>query len=348
MGFSDWTWDILNISLFFKGDMSDFPESKKGKTFFLNSSNVKNVRINHLHSYLKILTGNLSKEVLETIEGRNYDFILISAPELIFLIGSLRANFKARVKVFVHDLGIQSYHPYSIFFRNSIGKTIAVDEILADSEKTSTELEKFLKSHRLSFSSDLIKIAWLTIDYNQYRKISKQEARKFLSLPENIPIFLSVGSPSKNLKNVIKALNLINLEDFNFLRIGRIPVELSALMSENLKSKTRIAMNVKDEEMLYYYNAADLLLFPSILEGFGLEILEAIACEVPVLIADFEPMRTIAGKCALKIKDPNNQTEMRDVLSEFISNKELFLKECDYNLIKSRFNNEKFIKIIQE
>ena len=348
MGSTDWTWDILNISLFFKGSRTEFPESKKGVTFFMNSSSFRNKTLNNVHSYLKIITRRLSKEALEVIGKEKYDVVVISAPELMFMIEDLRANFKAKLKVFVHDLGIDSYHPYSIFFRNSIKRTISVDEILVDSEKTRIDLEAFFKQNGIYINEGSVKTAWLTIDYKRYKKIDKQNARKILSLPEDIPIFLSVGSPSKNLKTVIMALNNIGLKDFIFLRIGKIPLELSGLMNENLRDKTRIAVNVGDEEMAYYYNAADLLLYPSVLEGFGLEILEAISCEVPVLIADLEPMISVAGKCALKIRDPFDHREISELLLKFVSSKDSFLRECDYALIKKKFNNEEFIQIVQE
>lgn len=63
--------------------------------------------------------------------------------------------------------------------------------------------------------------------------------------------------------------------------------------------------DVPDEALSAVYSEADLLLFPSFSEGFGLPIIEAQACGIPVVTSDREPMRTVAGGAAVLV-DPHD------------------------------------------
>jgi glycosyltransferase involved in cell wall biosynthesis len=53
---------------------------------------------------------------------------------------------------------------------------------------------------------------------------------------------------------------------------------------------------VSDERLVELYNAADVLLFPSWAEGFGLPVLEAMACGTPVVASDIPVLREVGGE----------------------------------------------------
>lgn len=72
-----------------------------------------------------------------------------------------------------------------------------------------------------------------------------------------------------------------------------------------LTGKVVFASNVRDEELVRWYNEASLFVYPSLYEGFGLPILEAMACGVPVVTSNVSSLPEAAGDAALLV-DPND------------------------------------------
>ena len=76
---------------------------------------------------------------------------------------------------------------------------------------------------------------------------------------------------------------------------------------------------VNDAELLQFYNACDMMVFPSFYEGFGLPILEAMACGRAVACSNTSSMPEVANAAAI-LFDPENTGEitraMKDLLSE--------------------------------
>jgi len=70
------------------------------------------------------------------------------------------------------------------------------------------------------------------------------------------------------------------------------------------------------------YNLADFFLYPSLREGFGLPILEAMACSTPVITSITSSMPEIAGDAALLI-DPFNYLELKDAMALLMTNDQL-------------------------
>ena len=77
-----------------------------------------------------------------------------------------------------------------------------------------------------------------------------------------------------------------------------------------------------DEEILTHYYAADIVLFVSLYEGFGLPILEAQAVGRPIVTSSREPMRSVAGQGALLV-DPEDVEAIREAVWAIANNGEL-------------------------
>lgn len=79
---------------------------------------------------------------------------------------------------------------------------------------------------------------------------------------------------------------------------------------------------VPNSEMPLLYAAAKILFYPSLYEGFGLPILEAMACGTPVITSNVSSMPEVAGNAAVLV-NPENVSEMSIKLEELMSNKSL-------------------------
>lgn len=126
----------------------------------------------------------------------------------------------------------------------------------------------------------------------------KKYARERLGLPQDKYLILSVSTntPRKNLttvKNVIKLLG----EDFILVRVG--PKVGNSITFDYVDNR---------ETMNLIYNACDVLLFPTIDEGFGRPVVEAMAAGLPCVLSDIEIMREIAGSAAIFV--PNNDVQL--------------------------------------
>jgi glycosyltransferase involved in cell wall biosynthesis len=135
---------------------------------------------------------------------------------------------------------------------------------------------------------------------------------------ENCPTILQVGATRhKNLRSVARAVNGIQC----CLRIvGKLSDEDRDILIENSVSFSA-EENVSDELMVNEYVRADLVVFCSTQEGFGLPILEAQAMCVPLITSNVSPMKEIAGNGALLV-DPLSHKEIGDAIQLLISDSE--------------------------
>jgi len=144
------------------------------------------------------------------------------------------------------------------------------------------------------------------------------------------PVILFVGiTPNKNLARVIQALQ--NIPCLLHI-VGKVPdAEMQLLRQYNIEYKE--SLHLSDKEMAGSYANADLLLFPSTFEGFGLPIIEAQKTGRPVITSDIDPMKEVAGEAACLV-DPFSVDSIRAGVLKVIGD-----EPCRSRLIASGFQN---------
>jgi glycosyltransferase involved in cell wall biosynthesis len=126
----------------------------------------------------------------------------------------------------------------------------------------------------------------------------------------NKPYFLFIGErrPHKNLVRQIEAFHQMQKqidEELEFVIIGKSyndyfePEEKAKQL--NLEGKIRFLGYVEDNELPLFYNCATGFMFASLYEGFGIPILEAMACGTPVITSNISSTQEIAGDAALLV-----------------------------------------------
>lgn len=165
-------------------------------------------------------------------------------------------------------------------------------------------------------------------------RFSKCDPSKIIVVPDSVNLsfvpvarkergekikILHIGiKPNKNLERVAQALNGIPCK----LKIVGILTDkqIELLKSNNIDYTN--SFNLTEEELIAIYQQSDLLLFATLYEGFGLPIIEAQSCGVPVITSNIEPMQSNAGAGALLV-DPYSVSSIRSGVEQMIADADL-------------------------
>lgn len=140
------------------------------------------------------------------------------------------------------------------------------------------------------------------------------------------PYFLHVGGwrPNKNLKRVMWALATSNeLVGAKLICVGRQSEDIRRLAHElRLENRVTLVNGVVDSELAKLYRGALALVFVSLREGFGLPIVEAMACGCPVITSRNGAMPEVAGSASLFV-NPEDVDDIREKMEQIATNSSL-------------------------
>ena len=211
-----------------------------------------------------------------------------------------------------------------------------IDMAIADCEDAKQEVVKYY-----GFSEDRVKSIYLGGGEN-YKFIEKNEAR---SIAEkygiNKPYILDVSrlQPHKNIIRLIKAYELLrknNQEIKEKLVIvggptSSIVEEYEIAKRSQFSSDIMFVDYVDTEDLNAIYSGSELFVFPSLSEGFGLPVLEAMASGVPVITSNTTSLPEIGGDAVIAI-DPLDVNDISSAMKRVLSDKELARKMIDSGL----------------
>jgi glycosyltransferase involved in cell wall biosynthesis len=92
---------------------------------------------------------------------------------------------------------------------------------------------------------------------------------------------------------------------------------------------------VKNEQLPIYYSAADVFIFPSLYEGFGIPLIEAMACGTPVVCSD-SPLFREVGEQALRYADPQQPEAIAREVRSILGQPELAAELRELGLIRAK------------
>jgi len=156
-----------------------------------------------------------------------------------------------------------------------------------------------------------------------FRPVSGLKKKRYI-------LFVGIIAPQKNLVVLAKAFGRLvrelNYKDLMLVIVGKSWTDSkaleSALREESVAEKVVLKGYVGDDEMVRLYNQAQFLVMPSLYEGFGIPIIEAMACGTLVIASDIPVFREVAGDAALfygPAEDDIMLTEAMDKLLSSIS-----------------------------
>ncbi len=228
--------------------------------------------------------------------------------------------------VTIHDLIFLRYPEYYPWFDRIIyGLKFKyacrnADKIIAVSEQTKNDIVAY-------FNVDESKIEVIyqncaPVFRSEISENDKESVNKKYSLPERYLLSVGTIERRKNLILIVKALRQID-ENVSLVVVGKETAyvsEVKRFIDENkLTSRVMFLTNVPLNDLPAIYRQAEVFIFPSRFEGFGIPIVEALHCGVPVIAASGSCLEEAGGPGSLYI-NPDNETEMSDAINSILKN----------------------------
>jgi glycosyltransferase involved in cell wall biosynthesis len=169
---------------------------------------------------------------------------------------------------------------------------------------------------------------------NLYRIKRKYE------LPDNFMLFVGQIYPMKNFGGILRAFSVLRAKTpCKLVVVGKPALkfkrELNLVSQLDLVKDVSLLGWVPDEDLPSIYNLADFLVFPSLYEGFGLPIIEAMACGCPVLTSNRGAPAEVAGDAA-HLVDPTDIPSIADGMHELVMNAELRNRLKDKGFVRAQ------------
>ena len=216
--------------------------------------------------------------------------------------------------VTIADMTYFSHPEYHIwwkvpYFRWMIPKAINnAERVIVISESTKKDILKYVPG-----TENKIKIIYLGLDA-RYKIIDKKVCRKKVAQDYSLnePFIVSVGmlEPRKNIVGLLKAFAQVKTAH-KLVIIGEKGWMYNDIFETikklHLNERVRFLGYIPDEVLPSFYNAATVFIYPSFYEGFGLPVLEAMACGCPVITSNNSSMKEIAHDAALLVEPDNVQ-----------------------------------------
>lgn len=241
---------------------------------------------------------------------------------------------RAKALLTVHDLSFIR-HPQGAVapLRKWLNKVVPyslarADHVLADSQSTMQDLVEIFK-----ISPDLITVVGAGVEerFQPVTDLSRLEAvRRRYRLPASEKFILGLGTlePRKNFTGLIEAYAQSPVRETHHLVIaggkGWLYDDIFAAVDASpVAERIHLTGFVADEDLPALYSAADIFAFPSHYEGFGIPVIEAMACGTPVVCANNSSLPEVAGQAALQITATDTPA-LAEALSKMATNSLLY------------------------
>jgi len=239
----------------------------------------------------------------------------------------------ARVVVSVHDIAYERYPQF--FTPGEVARFRALVPLTIRKAAAVLTLSEFSKRdivRRYNVPPDKITVTYLAADpmFQPIHDVGRLSAvRAKYGMGEKF--ILSVGNlqPRKNLRTLIDAY--VRLRRAGATRHKLVLVGKKAWLSDDIFAAARASGYadelvftgyVPDADLVALYNAADIFVYPSIFEGFGLPPLEAMACGTPVVCSNTSSFPEVVGDAALTV-DPLDPTRLAKAIAQLLTDRSL-------------------------
>jgi len=235
---------------------------------------------------------------------------------------------KCRTVVTIHDLGFlrvpEVYTPAERLRMRVLTRLSArwADHVVTGSDFTKWDIVK-----EYALPPERVSVAPSAVDRTVFRPLAPAErdaARRRLGLAEEYLLFVGVIQPRKNLGVLIDALAALRARAWPNLQLvlaGREGFRAADVFGRARERGVEQAVRhlgvVSDADLVALYNGARAFVYPSIFEGFGIPLLEAMSCGCPVVSSNATSLPEVYGDAALSF-DPADTDALIARLEELL------------------------------
>lgn len=213
-------------------------------------------------------------------------------------------------------------------------------QIITVSNYSKSDIQRYF-----GVSDDKITVTHLAAD-DIYQPMDRDKARSVIfnkyGVDRRYILYLGGFSPRKNIARLIHAFQKVRNEyeqPVDLLILGEHQRSYSFLWG--LTEKLGLTDNVKflnfipTDDLPFFYNGADVFVYPSLYEGFGLPPLEAMQCGTPVVTSNVSSIPEIVGDAAL-LADPYDTDEIGEQILKLLTDQNLWQRHSLLGLAKAK------------
>lgn len=248
--------------------------------------------------------------------------------------------------VTIHDMAFKAY-PETVYWKTKLMLNLSMratikraDHIVTVSEFSKKEIMKYY-----GLSEDKVSVVRNGVNLNRfhsnYTESEKIEIREKYALPKDYILYLGTLEPRKNIKNLLLAYRSVRKQDKTFPTLviaggkGWLYNEIfETIKVFDLEQSVLFTGYVDEADVAPLLCQAQIFCFPSLYEGFGMPVLEAMACGVPVLTSNNSSLDEIAKDAALKV-NPEDTHDIAEGLFRLWKDKELCKQMVVYGKIRA-------------
>ena len=290
------------------------------------------------------------KKLVKKIQPEMVFFI---RPELGFLVPVVKG--RAKTVMFVHDTFAETLYPDSMKFKLLnlfyIRPTVKADFFVYNSDWTREQAAAHFGVEMSSKPGTVIGCPIDSALFNKPETKPTLEEKKAFLRKYGIKNFdgmclnVSLDEPRKNIETFFEMASL--RPHVAFVRVGKFSEHLRAIVNAKKLYNVYHFSEFKAHELRDFYRHADLMVYPSLLEGFGLPPIEAIACGTPALCAATSAVKeNLDGVCPL-INPPTDAEAYARVIDRVLagenvvdeSNAKKLLEHCSMESFSKRVIN---------
>lgn len=273
----------------------------------------------------------------------------------IDIVHALSLGYKVATQkpyvVTIHDIGPLTHPHYftkkdHLFMKGSLKQAVKkAAAMICVSQATADAVEDYAIANYNQSVKERLHVVYEGVDTTFFKAPNLEEIIDF-NIADTLldtPFVLTVGqiSPRKNLQTVLKAFNKLRdeLPNIQLITVGgdgwdydKVKEQVNVLGLEN---KVHFLGYVSDGLLRLLYRKAIVFVYPSLFEGFGLTVLEAMASSCPVITSNINPLSEVSGDAAILI-NPEDVDELSDKLRLVCKNKEIREQMIAKGLIRSK------------
>jgi glycosyltransferase involved in cell wall biosynthesis len=208
-----------------------------------------------------------------------------------------------------------------------------MDEALtkADGVVTISQFTKDQVLERFGLDAAKVHVVHLGIDHARWQSVEKGEieaVKEAYNLPSSFILFVGAFEPRKNLLRLLEAVRRVHEtgERIPLVLVGRPGQDSDKLRAKigdlRLQDHVILPGYMEERELRCVYRLATLFVFPSLREGFGLPLLEAMVSQTPVVASAAPALPEILQSAALFF-DPEDPEDMAEKIIRLLSDEEL-------------------------